>query len=243
VKHNISLIDRSRILWEKAFLDLLFPKRCVDCGKEGNFVCFECAGKIEPIKTATCAECGKISKLGRFCPSCKTKRSYHLNGLTVAARYDVGPTKEMIHHFKYSGFTDLAIPLTEMIYQALCGNLPVKNDLVVVPVPLHKNRESTRGFNQAELIAKELSKRLKVHGACAIARIKDTETQVNLTRELRIQNLAGAFSCTDREFVKGKNILLVDDVATTLTTLNECAKVLKDAGARKIWGAVVARRI
>lgn len=235
------LLDKTKPMRE-IFLDILFPKRCVECGKAGDFVCFDCASKIETIKTSTCSVCGKISKSGQFCSGCKTKWNLELSGLIVAAHYDVGPTKEMIHHLKYSGFTGLACSLSEIIYQSLKNNMP-KDPLVIVPVPLHKNREGLRGFNQSELIAKELSKKLNISGGCAISRLKDTKTQVSLNRKLRLQNLDGAFVCEDREFVEGKNILLIDDVATTLTTLNECAKALKAAGAKKVWGVVVARRI
>lgn len=236
------LLDKTKFLWEKSVLDIIFPRRCVDCGKEGGFVCYECAQKIEIIKTLTCPVCGKISKYGQFCPACRVKWGMELSGLICAARYDAGPTKEMIHHLKYSGFTELSSSLSEMIYQALRNNLP-NGDLVVVPVPLHKNREGLRGFNQSELIARELSKKLSIPGGCAISRQKDTTSQVNLDRKFRLQNLTGAFTCTDREFIGGKTVLLIDDVATTLTTLNECAKVLKESGAKRVWGVVVARRI
>ena len=241
--NNLSkLRDKSRLFWEDIFLDIVFPKRCVECGKEGSFVCYDCVEKIEVIKTVTCAICGKISRSGQFCAGCKTKWGLELSGLIVAASYDAGPTKEMIHHLKYSGFTELADSLSEMLYQVIRKNMP-KGDFVAVPVPLHRNREASRGFNQSELIVRNLSKKLHLHGGCALTRIKDTETQVNLNRELRKQNLSGAFVCKDKDLIKGKYVLLVDDVATTLTTLNECAKALKDAGAKKIWAAVVARRV
>lgn len=224
------------------FLDIFFPKRCVNCGEGGCFVCYECANKIEIIQTSTCPVCGKISKFGQFCSSCKTKSQLALSGLIVAARYDAGPIKEMIHHFKYSGFTGLADSLSEIICLGLRKNLP-KGPLVIVPVPLHKNKEGIRGFNQSELISREISRNLKISGGCAISRIRDTRTQVSLNKHDRMENLIGAFRCVDKEFIEGKNILLIDDVATTFTTLNECAKVLKDTGAKKIWGVVVARRI
>lgn len=237
-----SIRDRTKRLWESIFLDIIFPKRCVDCGKAGDFVCYDCATKIEIIKTLTCPVCGKISKFGQICPRCRVRQGLVLEGLFCSAHYDVGPTKEMIHHFKYSGFTEIGIFLAEMIYQSLRHNLP-NGPIVIVPVPLHKNREGKRGFNQSELIARELSKMLDIPGGCAIIRTKDTISQVNLDKKLRINNLVGAFACDDPSFIEGKNVLLVDDVATTLTTLNECAKVLKEAGAKKVWGVVVARRI
>lgn len=235
------LLDKTMSFWEKAFLDIIFPKRCVECGRAGDYVCYDCAAKIEIIKTSTCAVCGKISKYGQFCAACKVKRDIKLSGLIVAASYDEGPTREMIHHLKYSGFTGLASLLSEIIYQNLQNNLP-KRQSVIVPVPLHKKREGLRGFNQSELIAKELSKKLNIPGGCAISRIKDTKTQVNLDRKQRKENLIGAFACDDKELVEGKDVLLIDDVATTLATLNECAKILQKAGAKKIWGVVVAKR-
>jgi len=234
--------DKTKRLWEKLFLDIIFPKRCVDCGKVGDFVCYDCATKIEIIKTLTCPMCGKINKFGQICLRCRAKHGLVLEGLFSSARYDAGPTKEMIHHFKYSGFTELGISLTEMIYQSLHNKLP-NGPFVIVPVPLHKNREGKRGFNQSELIARELSRRLDLPGGCALARVKDTRAQVNLNKELRLNNLVGAFACDDPSFIEGKNVLLIDDVATTLTTLNECAKVLKESGAKKVWGVVVARRV
>ena len=238
----MGLMNQNLAIWEKTFLNIFFPKRCVGCGQPGGFVCFECAGKIEMIKTATCSECGKITKSGQYCSNCRQRLKTNLKGLIIAAKYDAGPTKEMIHHLKYSGFTELVPLLSEIIYGRIHNNIPARN-LVIVPVPLHKKRQSLRGFNQAELIGRELSKKLNLPGGAALSRIKNTESQVKLARENRKKNLIGAFVCDDREFILGKSVLLIDDVTTTGATLDECAKVLKLAGAREVWGVVVAKRI
>ena len=224
------------------FLNLFFPKRCVGCGKAGEFVCVKCAGEIEIIKTATCSECGRINKLGQYCLGCKKKLDSVLTGLMISAKYDSGPTKEMIHHLKYSGFLELVPLLGELIVQRIKHKMP-RGKIVIVPVPLHKKRRLVRGFNQAELIARYVSKKLHLSGGDSLVRIKNTDTQINLSKEMRIENLANAFICEDREFVNGKTVLLIDDVTTTGTTLNECAKILRDAGARQVWGVVVAKRI
>ena len=114
---------------------------------------------------------------------------------------------------------------------------------VIVPVPLHRNRLNLRGFNQSELLARYLSKRLDLPGCDALVRRLNTMNQVGLQREKRLSNLDGAFDCSDKEYILGKNIILVDDVVTTGATLNECAKVLKQFGAKKIVGVVLARNI
>lgn len=225
------------------FLDIFFPKLCVGCGTYGRFLCFDCAGKIENIKTSTCPECGKISKYGRYCPNCKARTRTSLGGILIAAGYDAGPTKEIIHHLKYSGFIELSELLGEILAQRLVDSGLGLNDTVIVPVPLHKKKEKKRGFNQAELMAKYISKKLNIPGGNSLVRVKNTETQVGLRREERIKNLTGAFICDDREFVAGKTVILVDDVTTSGTTLNECGRVLKEAGAKRVFGLVVARRI
>lgn len=221
------------------FLEIFFPKRCVDCGKQAErFVCYECIKKIEKIRTGTCPSCGKISQLSKYCPVC---RMPYLSGIIAAARYEAGPVKEMVHHLKYSGMAGLSEELGELIIERLLRE-PFKGSLAIVPVPLYRKREFSRGFNQAELIARYISKRLNISGGMALKRIKNTESQVKLSGDLRKKNLIGAFVCIDRELIAGKTVLLVDDVTTTGSTLNECAKILKQNGAKSVFGVVVARR-
>jgi len=224
------------------FLDLFFPKRCVGCGKADFFLCYECSTQIEIIRTAICADCGKINKYGQFCSSCKKRLNTNLSGLIIGAEYDAGPLKELIHHLKYSGITELVPILSELIYERIKNKLPT-GDKVVVPVPLYRKRKAQRGYNQSELIARYLSKKLKLPGGDVLIRVKDTQTQVGLSRNERKLNLKGAFVCEDDDFVRNKVVLLIDDVATTYSTLNECSMILKEAGARQIYGVVVAKRI
>lgn len=224
------------------FLNIFFPKRCVDCGKPApSFVCMDCAPKIEKIKTSVCPACGKISQFGKFCQNCRAKEKPHFSGLIVAARYEQGPIREMIHHLKYSAITDLAEPLSELVCERLERDMP-KGGLVVVPVPLHKKRELSRGFNQSELIARFVSNRLNIPGGLALKRVKNTDSQVSLSGDLRRINMVGAFQCVDIELILNKTVLLIDDVTTTGSTLNECAKILRKNGAKQVFGVVVARR-
>lgn len=226
------------------FFDIFFPPRCLNCGKYGEILCFDCAGKIVEIKTATCPDCGRISALGRYCNACSKRLSDRsLCGILVAARYDEGPTKEMIHRLKYSGVISQSEHLAELISSQIAARFSKFSNYIIVPVPLHKSRKNSRGFNQSELIARHISAKLDLPGGDALVRTLKTKNQVGLPRSKRLTNLIGAFSCVDTRLVKGKKIFLIDDVATTGATLNECAKVLKAAGAKEIWGAVIARNI
>lgn len=217
--------------------DLLFPKRCIKCKKPGEFICFGCFSKIEKIKTYTCQKCGKITKNGSYCNSCRN--GVDLTGVMVACDYNIGPTKELIHHLKYSGFLDLSEVLGELLVERIKNSKNKK--FIVVPVPMHRKKELERGFNQSELLARYLSKKMGLKGGLALEKIKSTEAQMRLKRKDRLKNLNKVFECVDRELVKGQQILLIDDVMTTGTTLNECAKALKKAGARQVWGLVVAK--
>jgi len=116
-----------------------------------------------------------------------------------------------------------------------------QGDLVIVPVPLHSRKQRVRGFNQAEFLARSVSKKLDIPGGLALKRHINTRSQVELSGRERRKNLEKAFFCQDQGLVAKKTVILIDDVSTTGTTLEECAKVLRTAGARQVWGLVVAR--
>ncbi|MCX6812414.1 MAG: ComF family protein [Candidatus Berkelbacteria bacterium] len=219
-------------------LDLIFPKICSGCGKFGEIVCADCQNQIKIIQTPTCPKCGKITPSGQFCKSCKDESL--LTGLLISADYRRGPVKEMIHHLKYSGQRELALPLAKLLVSRLKIS-KLRGQIVVVPVPLHIHRQRLRGFNQSELLARAVCTKLNLAGANALKRIKFKKTQVESKGKERRENLIGAFKCVDGEIIKNKTIVLVDDVSTTGATLEECAKVLRLAGARQVWGLVVAR--
>jgi ComF family protein len=220
-------------------LDLFFPKKCIVCGQYGSHLCIDCAKNIEYVTTSVCPLCGKIAKSGGYCPSCRSRGNFVLSGIISAAIYDTGPTKEIIHHLKYSGMTDLSDILGELIAMRL-SSMSLPDNCIIVPVPLHKGRESERGFNQSGLIGKYVANKLSIPGCDALIRISHTLPQADLNRVQRLSNLSGCFRVADPEFVAGKSVLLIDDVATTGTTLNECAKVLLTSGAKEVWGVVVA---
>lgn len=222
------------------FLDLLFPKTCIGCGRAGRVLCANCRSQIKMIKTFCCPRCGRINRNGGYCPNCKNRKKIFLTGILVAADYEKGPTKELIHQLKYTEIIEIAPILGGMLISRLKRS-KLSGKKVLVPVPLHWFKERSRGFNQAEILARYVSQRLNIPGGLALKRKINTKSQVGLSAKERQKNLIDAFVCEDRELIAKKTVILVDDVSTTGTTLEECAKVLRAAGARQVWGLVVAR--
>lgn len=180
-------------------LNLIFPKTCSGCGKFGEIVCEKCQSEIKIIQTPTCPKCGKITESGQFCRSCGDESD--LTGLLVSADYRRGPVKEMIHHLKYSGQRELALPLAALLIERLKIS-KLRGQTVVVPVPLHIRRQKYRGFNQSELLARIVCQELNLAGAAALKRTKFKKTQVESRGRERRENLIGAFICVDPEIVK-----------------------------------------
>ncbi len=219
--------------------DLIFPKKCVGCGKEGFWLCKKCSKKIVQVKVPFCPYCYKLTRMGQYCSRCR--RYSHLTGVIIAAHYE-NPLKEAIHKFKYDRIKELAEPLSELLIARLQLGFP-RGDLVLVPVSLAQSRERERGFNQAKILAERTGPEFDIPLLSgALVRTKDRPAQIELKGRERRENVKGIFAVRgDIEQVKNKTILLVDDVFTTGATLNEAAKVLKRAGARNIWGLVIAK--
>lgn len=221
------------------FLDLIYPKLCINCGKYGSFLCANCYKEIEICYTDTCFYCGRIAPNGKICSACKRKLKPYFDNAWWCGSFK-GTLKQSIHCYKYDGIIGLSEILSYLIYKRL-----VKKDLiaesVVVPVPIHRTKELQRGFNQSELLARSVSKMFGINGGLALKRVKNTKTQVGLRKDQRINNIAGSIVCVDKDLINKKIVLLVDDVATTGATLNECAKALKESGAERIVAVVLAR--
>ncbi len=226
-------------------LDLLFPKFCISCGKEGSYLCQDCFSLIDILERQYCPFCPqpKVVLDGKTCNFCK--RSKSLNGLYCAASYNNFIVKKLINQFKYEPYIkELSKPLSSLIVTHLINLDKVENfqDYILVPIPLHKKKLKKRGFNQASEIAKELSENLKIPVFNdALIKTKQTPAQVELKKEEREENIKGVFLCRKPELVMGKKILLIDDILTTGSTIEQCARLLKKAGAKEVWGVVVAR--
>ncbi len=216
--------------------DAIAPAFCVQCGISGGWLCSVCAEQIFLVKEQVCYGCNKLSEQGKTCERCQ--RLTELNGVLMATHYESGPVRELVHKLKYEGLTDLAGILSWILFQGTKSK--EWKGWVVVSVPLHSSKLSSRGFNQADLLAFRLAKYLKLpYQTRWLRRVRATETQTKLTRPHRQANVYKAFLA--RGDLRGKKILLVDDVMTTGATLEAASQALKDAGARQIWGVVVAR--
>ncbi len=152
-----------------------------------------------------------------------------------------GIIKEALIKYKFFNRPSFGRTFARLIYDRIKGMTDWEKVDIIVSVPLHRKREKNRGYNQAHLISKQLGRLLGIEvNKSLLIRTKNTDSQSLLNRADRLKNVKGAFLVTDLNSVKDKSILVLDDVFTTGTTLNECCKVLKDAGARKVTAAVVA---
>ncbi len=231
---------------------LLFPSDCRLCGlplASSSYlpVCPECLESIEPISGNRCLLCGERLFSGleqSLCGECLTERPPFVKAAAYGS-YEAG-LRELIHLLKYEGVKPAAEVLGRMLGEAVTDLVPDFSDTapVVIPVPLHTTKLRQRGFNQSELIARAMIKQRPLGLQLQLApelliRKRETQSQVGYTRQQRLANLHGAFAANDA--VAERDILLVDDVFTTGTTVSECARVLRRAGARKVWVATVAR--
>lgn len=226
-------------------LELFFPQFCLNCGREESWLCQDCQAILEIESWSFCPVCLKRTLDFKVHKNCCQKTN--LTGLFWALSYQNSLVKNLIQKFKYQPFVkELSKPLSYFIisHLFLIEFLPKNNlrDYILIPVPLDKRRLRWRGFNQAEEIARELSKTLEIPLILnLLSKIKRTRPQTELTEKERKESLKGAFLVKNENEVKGKKIFLIDDVYTTGATLEECAKVLKEAGAKEVWAIVVAR--
>ncbi len=241
-------------------LDVLYPPHCLICGvEEREAYCLNCRNEISPLNPPFCDMCGIPSAEGkRICRSCETAPPPY-DSVVVLGRYE-GGLKRAIHLLKYEGKSALAKPLGRLLAETISSrvesqrkfsdaNQDINNEDkathafdCIVPVPLHSSRERERGFNQSLILARPIADRF----ACEInvndlRRVRKTRIQATLNQLQRTGNVRGAFETRSALSFKQRKVLLVDDVMTTASTLRECARVLKNAGAASVWVAVLAR--
>lgn len=229
-------------------LDFLFPKYCVNCKKLGEYLCPDCFSRLSFDTKNICLVCGGPAYNGLTHPRCYKK--YAPEGSFTAVVYN-SIAKKLIFQFKYKPFlTGLKTFLGDLAYESLIQNEEfakilrfAQDDIIFVPIPLSPKKFRKRGYNQSEILAKELSKKLGFQVLNCLERVKETKSQFSLNKEERRQNMAGAFGLRD-EFkltIKDKNMVLVDDVLTTGITMSEAAKILKKNGAKSVWALSFAR--
>ena len=228
--------------------DFLFPITCLGCGRSGKYLCTGCQASIPRITEGYCPVCRHPSTRGVSCLDCSRKTS--LAGVFASLSYRHPLTSRMIHAYKYRFVESLADPLGEMLVVAI-RNTELPLPTFIIPVPLHITRLRWRNFNQAERIAHHIATEITPGLPIPIVTERLIRTRATLPqaktrdRKERLQNLRNAFVWQENEHapiaLSGASIWLVDDVATTNATLEECARVLRTAGARSVYGIVVAR--
>lgn len=229
-----------------SLVNLLFPRRCLNCGKEGSYFCSQCLNFLSLDNQRICPVCEKPSIGGHIHAKCLKKDS--LNGLTSVFAYK-GLIAKAITKLKYKFISDIANDLVE-VFLSSCGEDTTfshycqKEKPILVPIPLHPSRKRWRGFNQSELLGKIIAENLGLQFIPdLLIRTKNTKPQMELSERERQENILGAFSINpNSEFcILNSSILVFDDVWTSGSTLKEAGRKLKKAGAKKVWGLTIAR--
>jgi ComF family protein len=231
----------------EAILSLLYPPHCASClcaTSAGVHLCEKCADTARRIRPPFCHLCSQPfdgAVTGEFiCANCHG-RELHFD-CAVAPYRSRTVVRDFIHHFKYDQHFHLRHPLAEWLADAFEDERLTRQPVdFLVPVPLHSARERDRGFNQADVLATLLAERVQVPVLRCLERIRFTTTQTKLDREERMENLRGAFRVRQTPAVLNRHLLIVDDVLTTGSTVDECARVLRLAGAASVRVVTVAR--
>lgn len=219
-------------------ISLLFPRRCPVCGDivlpRGSLICPDCMGKLSWIHGPTCRRCGKevISRDIEYCFDCtKHKRTFDC-GMSLINYNDIA--SHSMAQIKYNNKREYLDFYSEAIYRKLGPRILRLAPDILIPVPVHPTRLKARGFNQAEELACRLSLKLGIPtNTKLLKRIKKTAPQKNLNPSERLRNLEQAFSSSPLP-PRVRSILLIDDIYTTGSTAEACARVLKRAGAEYI---------
>lgn len=225
--------------------DLFFPAHCVHCEMptEGDWLCPTCRKDINPVPDPKCPVCSHAfsgTSPEFLCVNCGDRQFYFDSA--VAVWRGQGVLRDLIHRLKYDHATWLAEPLAGLMVDGFTdARLADQTFDALVPVPLHLRRQRERGHNQAAGLARELSRKTAIPTRNLLQRTRYTVTQTHFDRQERMQNLRDAFSLRQNAHVLGQNLLLVDDVFTTGSTLDECARVLTSAGAKTVCALTLAR--
>ena len=234
--------------WWRSLIRVLYPANCILCKTslllDELHLCLLCRQKVQPLPKPLCLKCARpVPSYDPYatCSSCRSERPYYDRGFALM-EYDES-TKLIFHQIKFE-----KKPWLFEIYADLLKNLSASVQFqdyeMMIPVPLDGRREQKRGFNQAVFIAKMMtqmdpSNHLPIQKL--IKKIKKTAPQSQLRRNQRLTNLNGAFKLEETNPISGKNILLIDDIFTTGSTINECARILKEHGAQRVDFFTIAR--
>jgi competence protein ComFC len=234
-----------------SLIDFLFPKECLVCKKAGSHLCQKCLKSISYRETS-CPNCNKANSSGEFCLKCK--ESFNLKGVLIAGNFNDKNLEKLIKSFKYKFIEDLGESLGMFLFYFLTNKIETNpiiekikpregfkiKDYLIVPLPLSRKRFKWRGFNQSEILARFIQEKLNSRISFSLIKNKNTMAQAKLDQEERKSNLKNCFEWKG-EKLKDEKVIIIDDVYTTGTSLNEAAKVLKRNGAEEVWALVLAK--
>ena len=216
---------RSKMLKElikikEEIIDILWPKTCLGCGKEGQYICKDCAIFLSEVDMIEAGPRSNIMSVWEY----------------------EGLMEKLILKIKYDGCYDIINELIDKAFEKIELNLPP--DTYITYVPMYRKKEKRRGFNQAELIAKKVGERTNRPVGKLLEKIKDNRPQVNLGPQERAENVKNVFKMIEvRPQSMWQNVLIVDDVYTTGATVGECVRVLKKSGVKNVWGFTLSRKM
>lgn len=226
------------------FLNILFPETCPVCQNPATDhktapICSDCWQSVSPYECPMCQRCGKplVSDVSMTCRECLEDAP----AFSYARSFGLyeGVLKKAISLLKFYGIKRLSKPLSDIIL-----HIEIPRVDAVIPVPLHEKRLRQREFNQSALLAKNIAKNLGIEVLVnCLVKVRDTMPQVGLRSQDRRKNIKHAFDIKQEELVKGKNVILIDDVVTTGATVRECSRVLKKAGAENIYVITLAHGV
>ncbi len=224
------------MLFLEQVIGFLAPHQCLGCQREGALLCEWCLSEVETPMPSRCYRCHAATQDSAVCSKCR--RSSYLRHVWIAGEY-TGPSKQLVHSLKFERAKDAAKTIATLIE----GTIPYFDKSVIIShVPAATSRVRIRGYDQSQLIARALSRRLGRRHIALLARHGQSR-QVGASRAERLRQLEGAFSPRKDFLIKDAHIILVDDVLTTGATLEQAAKALKVAGARQVDAIIFAQRL
>lgn len=224
------------MIFKKFFL----KQKCINCGRNSQKgICSACINQLQRLTEIHCQVCQSLSIENDQCLECD-KRKPLFQKLSSIGIYN-GLLKTLIYDYKYQKMQYYAQPLSYVLSESLKLSIPIKEIDIITSIPLHKDKMKTRGFNQAELISRELSAIFRKKHCEVFGRVKNTKPQFSLSLKERKENLEEAFEIIYPD-IKNRSVLIVDDIFTTGSTIQECCKIMLPY-TDKIYIAVLARSI
>lgn len=244
------LLSSSKRLWRGA-LHVLLPRTCYACRRDLPFgreraLCASCEAKVQTSGPLYCQRCGKpLADGGAHCWQCRGSKAKNFKCKVIRSAFLFGPqVRALVHALKYADRTHLADELARCMAVQWTKYSELHDAQLLIPVPLHVKKLKRRGYNQSGLLALALARRLHLpQTQRALVRVRNTPSQTGFGREERLTNMHGAFECVRPDLVRGKVILLIDDVATTGATLEGCAQALHAGGAKRVMAYTLAREV